>query len=129
VERLLGTDLLFSCALITEGLFSKSQKVFLSSSSAAAAAANYDVFVYPEKHNSENEILARAIMLQMEINYAAKATSNVVYLDGSLITALIHMYKAVNMIKGDESFVSSKIKENFEEFLISCTISYIDLSA
>ncbi len=26
VERLLGTDLLFSCALVTEGLFSKPQK-------------------------------------------------------------------------------------------------------
>lgn len=39
VERLLGTDLLFSCALIIEGLFSKSQKESLSS-----AAANYDVF-------------------------------------------------------------------------------------
>ncbi len=33
-----------------------------------------------------------------------------------LTTALIHMYKVVNMIKGDESFVSSKIKENLRYF-------------
>ncbi|MER5175562.1 MAG: DNA double-strand break repair nuclease NurA [Candidatus Nitrosocosmicus sp.] len=113
VERLLGTDLLFSCALVTEGLFSKSQKI------SSSPLANYDVFVYPEKHNAENEILARAIMLQMEIKLAASAPYDIIYMDGSLTTALIHMYKAVNMIKDNESFVSNKIKENFEEFLIS----------
>lgn len=111
VERLLGTDLLFSCALVTEGLFSKSQKEY--------SPANYDVFVYPEKHDLENALLARAIMLQMEIKLAANAPYNIIYMDGSLTTALIHMYKAVNLLKDNDSFVSRKIKEYFEEFLIS----------
>ena len=70
VERLLGTDLLFSCALVTEGSFAKPQKEISSSSSSPA---NYEVFVYPEKHNPENAILARAIMLQMEIKMASSS--------------------------------------------------------
>ena len=72
VERLLGTDLLFSCALVTEGLFSKSQKDTFSPSSLSSSLSNYEVFVYPEKHDAENAILARAIMLQMEIKLAAR---------------------------------------------------------
>jgi hypothetical protein len=135
VERLLGTDLLFSCALVTEGLFSKPQKEILTSPpqspSLAPAADNYEVFVYPEKHDAENAILARAIMLQMEINLAASSPYDVTYMDGSLTTALIHMYKAVNLIKGENaeavaggddyngSFVSNKIKVEFEGFLTS----------
>jgi hypothetical protein len=133
VERLLGTDLLFSCALVTEGLFSKSQKETFTSAPqppSLAPADNYEVFVYPEKHDAENAILARAIMLQMEINLAARSTHDVTYMDGSLTTALIHMYKAVNLIKGenaesgagdnyDGSFVSNKIKSEFEDFLAS----------
>ncbi len=133
VERLLGTDLLFSCALITEGLFSKSQKEIFPSppqSPSLPTADNYEVFVYPEKHDAENAILARAIMLQMEINLAASSPYDVTYMDGSLTTALIHMYKAVNLIKGenaeavvddnyDSSFVSKKIKSEFEGFLAS----------
>ncbi|MDQ6724048.1 MAG: nuclease, partial [Thermoproteota archaeon] len=83
VERLLGTDLLFSCALVTEGLFTKLQKEY--------PPANYEVFVHPEKHDLENALLARAIMLQMEIKLAASAPYNVIYMDGSLTTALIHM--------------------------------------
>ena len=133
VERLLGTDLMFSCTLITEGLFSKSQKEIFTSlpqSPSLAHADNYEVFVYPEKHDAENAILARAIMLQMEINLAASSSYDVTYMDGSLTTALIHMYKAVNLIKGekaeavadenlDGSFVSKKIKSEFEDFLAS----------
>jgi hypothetical protein len=116
VERLLGTDLLFSCALVAEGLSSKSQN-------DSSLPSTYDIFVYPERHDAENAILARAIMLQMEIKLAASAPYDVIYMDGSLTTALIHMYKAANMIKNDNdnnhSFVSNQIKNHFEEFLES----------
>ncbi len=116
VERLLGTDLLFSCALVAEGLSNKSQN-------DSSLPSTYDVFVYPEKHDAENAILARAIMLQMEIKLAASASYDVIYMDGSLTTALIHMYKAANMIKNDNnnnhSSVSNQIKSRFEDFLES----------
>ncbi len=55
----------------------------------------------------------------MEIKLAASAPYDIIYMDGSLTNVLNHMYKAVNMIKDNESFISNKIKENFEEFLIS----------
>ena len=49
------------------------------------------MFVNPEKHNPENMIAARAIMVEMEIKLAANAHYDIVYLDGSLTTALIHI--------------------------------------
>ncbi len=98
--------------------------------SSLALADNYEVFVYPEKHDAENAILARAIMLQMEIKMAARSSYDVTIMEGSLTTALIHMYKAVNLIKASSasaaaispndnngSFVSKKIKGEFEDSL------------
>jgi hypothetical protein len=77
------------------------------------------VFVNPEKHNPQNMIAARAIMIEMEIKLAASAQYDIVYLDGSLTTALIHMYKAINFIENINTKSSDKIKEDFKDFLIS----------
>ena len=56
VDRLLGTDLLFAAAVGVEGINEENGKRVLPS---------HDVFVNPEKHNPENMIAARAIMLEM----------------------------------------------------------------
>jgi hypothetical protein len=111
IDRLLGTDLLFAAAVGVEGI-SELQKGNLN-------ASNHDVFVNPEKHNPENMIAARAIMIEMEIKLAANAPYDIVYLDGSLTTALIHMYKAINFIENINTKSSDKIKEDFKDFLIS----------
>ena len=111
IDRLLGTDLLFAAAVGVEGI-SELQKGNLN-------ASNHDVFVNPEKHNPENMIAARAIMIEMEIKLAANAQYDIVYLDGSLTTALIHMYKAINFIENINTKSSDKIKEDFKDFLIS----------
>jgi len=111
IDRLLGTDLLFAAAVGVEGI-SEIQKGNLN-------ASNHDVFVNPEKHNPENMIAARAIMIEMEIKLAANAQYDIVYLDGSLTTALIHMYKAINFIENINTKSSDKIKEDFKDFLIS----------
>jgi hypothetical protein len=111
VDRLLGTDLLFAAAVGVEGINELEN--------GKRIAPNHDVFVYPEKHNPENMISARAIMLEMEIKLAANAPYDIVYLDGSLTTALIHMYKAINFIENLKSKSSDKIKEDFKDFLIS----------
>jgi hypothetical protein len=111
IDRLLGTDLLFAAAVGVEGI-SELQKGNLN-------ASNHDVFVNPEKHNPENMIAARAIMIEMEIKLAANAHYDIVYLDGSLTTALIHMYKAINFIENINTKSSDKIKEDFRDFLIS----------
>lgn len=111
VDRLLGTDLLFAAAVGVEGINELEN--------GKRIAPNHDVFVYPEKHNPENMISARAIMLEMEIKLAANAPYDIVYLDGSLTTALIHMYKAINFIENLNSKSSDKIKDDFKDFLIS----------
>ncbi len=111
VDRLLGTDLLFAAAVGVEGINELEN--------GKRIAPNHDVFVYPEKHNPENMISARAIMVEMEIKLAANAPYDIVYLDGSLTTALIHMYKAINFIENLNSKSSDKIREDFKDFLIS----------
>lgn len=111
VDRLLGTDLLFAAAVGVEGINELDN--------GKRIAPNHDVFVYPEKHNPENMISARAIMVEMEIKLAANAPYDIVYLDGSLTTALIHMYKAINFIENLNSKSSDKIKDDFKDFLIS----------
>jgi hypothetical protein len=111
VDRLLGTDLLFAAAVGVEGINELEN--------GKRIAPNHDVFVYPEKHNPENMISARAIMIEMEIKLAANAPYDIVYLDGSLTTALIHMYKAINFIENLNSKSSDKIREDFKDFLIS----------
>lgn len=110
VDRLLGTDLLFAAAVGIEGVNEENGKRVLPS---------HDVFVNPEKHNPENMIAARAIMVEMEIKLAANAYYDIVYLDGSLTTALIHMYKAINFIETLNTKSSEKIKEDFKNFLVS----------
>ena len=111
VDRLLGTDLLFAAAVGVEGINELE--------SGKRIAHNHDVFVNPEKHNPENMIAARAIMVEMEIKLAASAQYEIVYLDGSLTTALIHMYKAINFIESLNTKSSERIKEDFKNFLIS----------
>ena len=110
VDRLIGTDLLFAAAVAVNGMNEENGKRIMPS---------HDVFVNPEKHNPENMIAARAIMVEMEINLAANAPYDIVYLDGSLTTALIHMYKAINFIETLNTKSSEKIKEDFKDFLIS----------
>ena len=111
VDRLLGTDLLFATAVGVEGINELEN--------GKRIAPNHDVFVYPEKHNPENMISARAIMVEMEIKLAANAPYDIVYLDGSLTTALIHMYKAINFIENLNSKSSDKIREDFKDLLIA----------
>jgi hypothetical protein len=110
VDRLLGTDLLFAAAVAVNGMNEENEKRIMPS---------HDVFVNPEKHNPENMISARAIMVEMEIKLAANAPYDIVYLDGSLTTALIHMYKAINFIETLNTKSSEKIKADFKDFLIS----------
>lgn len=110
VDRLLGTDLLFAAAVAVSGINEENGKRIIPS---------HDVFVNPEKHNPENMIAARAIMVEMEIKLAANAPYEIVYLDGSLTTALIHMYKAINFIEILNTKSSEKIKKDFKDFLIS----------
>jgi hypothetical protein len=86
VKRLFSTDLLFSCALLSKGLFSMPQKAISlphsSSSSSSAPKDNYGMFVYPLKHDAENATIAGATMLQMKIKLAIRSPYYITYVDG-----------------------------------------------
>lgn len=113
IERLLGTDLLAIGTIGVDGLVNH-YKHFPEWESR-----NHSVFISSEKHNSDNMILARGLMIELEIKLAANAPHDLVFLDGSLTTALIHMYKAINILQDIKNQTSEKILENFTEFLIS----------
>ncbi len=113
IERLLGTDLIAIGTIGVDGLVNK-YKYF-----PEWKEKNHSVFMSSEKHNSDNVILARGLMIELEINLAAKAPHDLIFLDGSLTTALIHMYKAINILKDLKNQTTIKILEKFKEFLIS----------
>ena len=111
IERLLGTDLLAIAAVGVEGLMSTYQK-------GKWESPNHKVFIHPERHDPENMIAARGLMIEMEINLAASAPYDLIFLDGSLTTGLIHMYKAIDFIEKRKSITANQIRDNYKDFLI-----------
>jgi hypothetical protein len=105
IERLLGT-------VGVEGLMSSYQK-------GKWDFPNHKVFINPERHDPENMIAARGLMIEMEINLAANAPYDLIFLDGSLTTGLIHMYKAIDFIEKRKSVTANQIRDNYKNFLIS----------
>lgn len=113
IERLLGTDLMAIGTIGVDGLVNQYKNY------PEWNDKNYSVFINSEKHNSDNMILARGLMIELELILAANAPHDLIFLDGSLTTALIHMYKAIDVLKDIKNHTSCKILENFKEFLIS----------
>jgi len=111
IERLVGTDLLIAGAVGVEGL--------TSIDDAKWQSPDHSTYVNAEGHNSENMNIARALMLEMELNLATVAPHDIILMDGSLTTALIHMYKAIDDFRSGSSNARNKLKEDFYEFLIS----------
>jgi hypothetical protein len=61
-------------------------------------------------------------MMEMELELAARAPHDIVFLDGSLTTPLIYMNQAVNKVielenEGSQTEVANQLKERFEQFL------------
>lgn len=112
IERLLGTDLIAIATVGVEGLMPSYQKGKWDS-------PNHNVFINPERHDPENMIAARGLMIEMEINLAANAPYDLIFLDGSLTTGLIHMYKAIDFIEKRKSVTANQIRDNYKNFLIS----------
>jgi hypothetical protein len=112
IERLLGTDLIAIATVGVEGLMSTHQK-------GKWGSPNHNVFINPERHDPENMIAARGLMIEMEINLAASAPYDLIFLDGSLTTGLIHMYKAIDFIEKRKSITANQIRDNYKNFLTS----------
>lgn len=59
-------------------------------------------------------------MIEMELELAAKAPHDIVFLDGSLTTPLIYMNQAINkMTESNNTVIGRNLSENFKNFLES----------
>ncbi|MGQ9627648.1 MAG: DNA double-strand break repair nuclease NurA [Anaerolineae bacterium] len=92
IERLLATDLVAAAAVAVEGLTPPSETRYWPE-------PRHQVFVGIEPHDSDTGTILRAIMMGMELELAANAPHEVVFLDGSLTTPLIHFNQALNQVR------------------------------
>jgi hypothetical protein len=115
VERLLSTDFVACAAVAVEGLTPPSEKRHWEK-------PHHRVFIYPEKHDPDTSTVIRGVMMEMELELAAKAPHDIVFLDGSLTTPLIYMNQAVNKViewenEGNQTELGKRLKERFKQFL------------
>jgi hypothetical protein len=115
VERLLATDFAACAAVAVEGLTPPSEKRYWEK-------PHHRVFISPEKHDPDTGTVIRGLMMEMELELAAKAPHDIVFLDGSLTTPLIYMNQAINKViewenEGTQGEVGKELKERFAQFL------------
>lgn len=89
VERLLASDLVAAAAVAVEGLTPPSE-------TRHWPEPRHLVWVETEAHEAETGTILRALMIGMELELAAQAPHEVVFLDGSLTTPLIYFNQALN---------------------------------
>lgn len=113
VEKLLATDFAACAAVAIEGLTPPSEKRHWEK-------PHHRVFIHPEKHDPDTGTVIRGLMMEMELELAAKAPHDIVFLDGSLTTPLIYMNQAINkMTESNNTVIGKNLSENFKNFLES----------
>ena len=113
VEKLLATDFAACAAVAIEGLTPPSEKRHWEK-------PHHRVFIHPEKHDPDTGTVIRGLMMEMELELAAKAPHDIVFLDGSLTTPLIYMNQAINkMTEANNTVIGKNLSENFKNFLES----------
>ncbi|MBA7526093.1 hypothetical protein ES705_18253 [subsurface metagenome] len=111
VEKLLATDFAACAAVAIEGLIPPSEKRHWEK-------PHHRVFIHPEKHDPDTGTVIRGLMMKMEIELAAKAPHDIVFLDGSFTTPLIYMNQSVNkVLESSNSVIGKNLVEDFEVFL------------
>jgi hypothetical protein len=113
-DRLMAIDMIVAGAVGVEGLAINKPSHW--------SDPDHDVFSCAEVHDDENLNIARALMLQMEWKLAANAPHDLILIDGSLTTALIHMYKAIDLFgEGNRQSRESvnKLRYDYQEFALS----------
>lgn len=113
VEKLLATDFAACAAVAIEGLTPPSEKRHWEK-------PHHRVFIHPEKHDPDTGTIIRGLMMEMELELAAKAPHDIVFLDGSLTTPLIYMNQAINKIsESRDTVIGKNLIEKFKGFLDS----------
>jgi hypothetical protein len=115
VEKLLATDLAACAAVAIEGLTPPSEERYWEK-------PHHRVFIRPERHDPDTSTVIRGVMMEMELELAAKAPHDIVFLDGSLTTPLIYMNQAINKViewenEGNQTGVGKELKGRFAQFL------------
>lgn len=91
IERLLTTDLVTAAALAVEGLTPPSETRYWPE-------PRHLVYVGTEGHDADTGTVTRAVMMGMELQLAAQAPHEVVFVDGSLTTPLIYFNQALSKV-------------------------------
>lgn len=113
VERLLATDFAACAAVAVEGLIPPSEKRYWPK-------PHHKAHISPEKHDPDTSVIIRGIMMEMELELAANAPHDIVFLDGSLTTPVIYMNQAMNKLsESDETIIGKLILEKIMIFLES----------
>lgn len=87
-EPLIGYDLAVVTGLATEGLTPPSERRHWSE-------PHFSYFINAEPHRDENRSYARALMVTFELEQAAKAPHDVIFLDGSFVTPITALHQAM----------------------------------
>ncbi|MCL0083608.1 DNA double-strand break repair nuclease NurA [Thermodesulfovibrionales bacterium] len=112
-EELLSVDLLAAAAVALEGLIPPSEKRYWEE-------PRHKVFIKEENHSPETYTILRGVMIGYEQILAEKAPHDVVFIDGSLTTPLIHLNQALSMAKSGNNKnlkVSKKLFDIISESL------------
>jgi len=97
IENLVSCDLVAIAGVAVEGLTPPTEKRYWPSPKHLPE-------IIPTSHNADNSSVARAIMMTMELELAARAPHDIIFLDGSLATPAIFLnrgFGAVRNISGE----------------------------
>jgi len=112
VEKLLSTDLVAMAGVAVEGLSPPTEKKYWPKPHHLSR-------ILPVSHDDSTALIARAIMMCMELELAAKAPHDVVFLDGSLTTPVIYLNQALSRLSGAPRALASLLEDYLEVALKS----------
>ena len=110
IERLLASDLVAVAAVAVEGLTPPSETRYWPE-------PRHLVWVETEPHQAEIGTVLRGLMIGMELELAAQAPHEVVFIDGSLTTPLIYFNQALNKSRDLRAQTTEHFLERVPDFL------------
>jgi hypothetical protein len=112
VEKLLSTDVVAMAGVAVEGLTPPSEIRHWP-------RPHHMSEVKPVLHSDSTSLVARAIMMCMELQLAGKAPHDVVFLDGSMTTPIIYLNQALSRLYDSPKILASLLDEMLEPALES----------
>ena len=113
VEKFLTSNLACSTAFAVEGLIPPSGEKHWETPS-------HQAIFHTEKHYSETATILSAIMMEMEIELAAKAPQNIIFLNGSFITPFVTFMETIKLaLETKESITSQEFIKRIKPSILS----------